>query len=115
MAIDTNGELLLLIDMHMPWGAPPWLEGTYDQEEHQTLLHQYPGIDFTGSSFILYNGESGQRTDYMVFCDLGAVDVWDDQKIAEQQAELTSLNEKLERLLKQAEIVTDLVLNPGEK
>ena len=63
------------------------------------------------SSFTRFDGEAGEGVDRMAFVTLGA----NSQEVRAIKVEMENLNEKLERLLTQAEAVTNLVLEPGEK
>lgn len=63
------------------------------------------------ASFTRFDGEAGEGVDRMAFVALGA----NSAKIRQMIAEIENLNEKLERLITQAEVVTELVLGPGEK
>ncbi len=63
------------------------------------------------SSFTRFDGEDGEGVDRMAFVALGA----NSAKVEAMRIELENMNEKLERLLTQASLVTELVLKPGEK
>ncbi len=63
------------------------------------------------TTYTRYDGKTGNGEDTMAFVAVGA----NSQAVAALQAEMENLNEKLERILKQAEVITGLALNPGEK
>jgi len=68
-------------------------------------------LDGDQTNYTRYDGETGNGEDTMAFVAVGA----NSQAVTELKVELENLNEKLDRILKQAEVITGLALNPGEK
>ena len=68
-------------------------------------------LEGDATTYTRYDGETGEGEDKMAFVTLGA----NSQKVRQMIAEMENLNEKLERLLTQAAIITALALDPGEK
>ena len=68
-------------------------------------------LEGDASTYTRYDGETGEGEDKMAFVTLGA----NSEKVRQMIIEMENLNEKLERLLTQAAVITDLVLDPGEK
>ena len=75
------------------------------------LIPEFLEGDVGNDTYSLYNGETGEGDDFMAFIALGA----NSQKIREMVNEMEMLNEKLERLLVQAALITGTFLDPGEK
>jgi len=63
------------------------------------------------STYTRYDDAATGSGDHMSFVALGA----NSQEIRAMKVELINLNEKLERLLSHASLLTKIVLNPGEK
>ena len=81
-------------DDYTVWLIPEFLEG-----------------DVGNDTYTRYDGETDEGDDFMAFVALGA----NSQKVREMVNEMAMMNEKLERLLVQAALITGTVLDPGEK
>ena len=81
-------------DDYTVWLIPEFLEG-----------------DVGNDTYTRYDGETNEGDDFMAFIALGA----NSQKVREMVNEMEMMNEKLERLLVQAALITGTVLDPGEK
>ena len=81
-------------DDYTVWLIPEFLEG-----------------DVGNDTYTRYDGETNEGDDFMAFIALGA----NSQKVREMVNEMGMMNEKLERLLVQAALITGTVLDPGEK
>ena len=72
------------------------------------LIPEFLGDD---TEYIRFDGASGNGADKMAFVAVGSSSLL----VRSMERELQALNEKFERLLTQAQVITDLALKPGEK
>ena len=68
-------------------------------------------LEGDASTYTRYDGETGEGEDKMAFVALGS----NSQAVEAMRREMENVNEKLERLLTQMAVITELVLEPGEK